>query len=91
MDDCQFCCITKILIKTLEGGREETPSELVPKIKIWNLEILISLTNLLQVELGRGSIFSPPFGFKADPDDHAENPNLLAPFGMTLLSLVHSS
>jgi len=22
-------------LKTLEGGREETPSELVPKIKIW--------------------------------------------------------
>jgi hypothetical protein len=35
VDDCQSCCITKILIKTLEGGREETPSELVPKIKIW--------------------------------------------------------
>jgi hypothetical protein len=35
VDDRQSCCITKILIKTLEGGSEETPSELVPKIKIW--------------------------------------------------------
>jgi hypothetical protein len=35
MDDCQILLHYKILIKTLEGGREETPSELVPKIKIW--------------------------------------------------------